>query len=70
MAENQADFTVDGVESEDDVRTIREGLTELDGVMEVEIDPDAGEASVRFDYDVLSEERVRQAVRDLGYETG
>ena len=70
MAENRADFTVRGVESEDDVRTIREGLAELDGVMEAEVDPGTGEASVRFDYDVLSEERVRQAVHDLGYETG
>lgn len=68
MAENRAEFAVRGVESEDDVRTIEEGLADLDGVMEAEVDSETGEASVRFDYDVLSEERVRRAVRDLGYE--
>ena len=67
MAENRADFTVRGIDSDDDVRAIEEELADLNGVMETEID-DGGEARVRYDHDVLSEERIRRTVRDLGYD--
>ena len=69
MAENRADFTVRGIDSDDDVRAIEEELADLDGVMETELD-ESGEARVRYDHDILSEERIRRAVRDLGYDVG
>jgi copper chaperone CopZ len=67
MAENNATFTVQGVESEDDVREIEEGLADVDGVMGAEIDR-SGDAEVKYDYDLLSEERIKITVREMGYE--
>ncbi|WP_336343848.1 heavy-metal-associated domain-containing protein [Halalkalicoccus ordinarius] len=67
MAESNAEFTVQGVESEEDVREIEDELAELKGVMGTDIDAD-GEAAVKFDHDILSEERVKITVREMGYE--
>ncbi len=67
MAESNAEFTVQGVESEEDVREIEDELAELKGVMGTEIDAD-GEAAVKFDHDILSEERIKITVREMGYE--
>ena len=68
MAENQAEFVVRGFAPGEDEREIREALDDLTGVMGTEVDPDTGTVTVRFDYDVLSEAKVEDAVRDLGYE--
>lgn len=67
MAENDAEFTVQGVESEEEVREIEDELAELKGVMGTDIDAD-GEASIKYDYDILSEERIKITVREMGYE--
>jgi copper chaperone CopZ len=67
IAENNVTFTVQGVESEDDVREIEEGLADVDGVMGAEIDR-SGEAEVKYDYDLLSEDRIKITVREMGYE--
>lgn len=67
MAENNATFTVQGIESDDDVREIEDELAELKGVMGTDIDAD-GEASIKYDYDILSEERIKITVREMGYE--
>lgn len=68
MAENTALFTVLGVESESDARSIESHLEGLDGVMGATVDPETGETEVRYDYDLLAEERVKRAVREFGYE--
>ena len=68
MAENRAEFVVQGLTSEEDAGKIREGLEGVDGVMAIELDPETGEANVDYDYDLIAEERVKRAVRDLGYE--
>ncbi len=68
MAENRAEFVIRGGTSEEDVREIREGLEDVDGVMNIEIDSETGEAKVDFDYDLLAEERIKKTVRDMGYE--
>lgn len=68
MAENTADFTITGVDSVSEARDIEERLKELDGVMAADVDRENGDTTVRFDYDLLSEERVRNQVRDAGYE--
>lgn len=67
MAENNATFTVRGIESEDDVRDIEDELADVDGVMGTDI-KETGEAEVKYDYDVLSEERIKITVREMGYE--
>lgn len=68
MAENNAVFTVLDVGSESDARAIETDLEELDGVMGATVDPETGEAEVRYDYDLLAEERVKDQVREFGYE--
>lgn len=68
MAENTATFTVQGVDSEDDVQTIKDDLGGVDGVMGVTIDQNSGETEVTYDYDVLAEERVKITVREMGYD--
>lgn len=67
MAENNATFTVQGIESEDDVRDIEDELAGVDGVMGTDIEQ-SGEAEIKYDYDVLSEERIKITVREMGYE--
>ncbi|WP_336364194.1 heavy-metal-associated domain-containing protein [Halalkalicoccus salilacus] len=67
MAENNAEFTVPGIESEDDVRDIEDELSGVDGVMGTEIEQ-SGEANVKYDHDILSEERIKITVREMGYE--
>ena len=68
MAENRANFAVRGIESEDERRRIRDELEDVEGVMEADVDAESGEVSVRFDFDLLSEEKVKSTVRELGYE--
>ena len=68
MAENTASFTVRGIESEDEAETVEGELEEIEGIMGAQIDGGSGEAEIRFDYDLLSEERVETTVRDMGYE--
>jgi copper chaperone CopZ len=68
MAENYAEFTVEGVDSESAAAEIERGLEAVNGIMEADVDGESGDAVVRFDLDLLSEERVRMTVRDMGYE--
>ena len=68
MSEHRADFVIGGLSSEEDAREIREELEEVDGVMSIELSSETGEADVRYDYDVLSEEKIKNTVRDTGYE--
>ena len=67
MAENYATFTVRGIESESDVRAIEDELGEVEGVMGTEIERESGDARIRYDVDLVSEERVKDAVRDAGF---
>lgn len=68
MAENKVRFTVDGIESERDVRTIADALEDLDGVMGHELDRDSGGAEVLYDQDLISGERVVETVREAGFD--
>lgn len=68
LAENTAGFTVLDVEPESGARSIESHLEELDGVVGATVDPETGEAEVRYDDSVLAEERVERQVREFGYE--
>lgn len=68
MAENRADFVIQGLTSEQEVREIQDELGDVDGVMTTEIELDSGEAKIHYDYDILSEEKIKRTIRDLGYE--
>lgn len=68
MAQSTATFTVEGIDSEDDSQAIADELAEVDGVMGIDIDPESGEAAVKYDEDVLAGERVKITVRELGYD--
>lgn len=67
MAENTVTLTVQGVESEDDVQRIRDELEDVEGVMGVERE-EQNQLAVRYDVDLLAEERVKITVREMGYE--
>lgn len=67
MAENEAVFTIRDVDSTDEAQDIKEELEDLEGVMGVAVDQ-TGRAEVRFDYDLISEESVKNQVREYGYE--
>jgi copper chaperone CopZ len=68
MAESRAEFTVRGVDDSHEREDIKDTLNHLDGVMEAALDDD-GEASVRYDEDVIGGEQVEHRVRKMGYET-
>lgn len=67
MAENHATFTVHGIESEEESQNIEDELEEMNGVMGMELDHQSGEITVRYDVDLLAEERIKITVRDMGY---
>ena len=68
MADSDAEFTVRGVESADDEREIDDALGRVEGVQMVTIDSESGRVEVRYGEELVSEERIRSAVRDAGYE--
>lgn len=68
MAQSTAVFTIQGVDSEDDLQAIDDKLRGLEGVMGVDIDQDSGDAEIKYDEDILAEERVKITVRELGYD--
>lgn len=67
MAENRAIFTVHGIEAEDESHSIEDELEDMDGVMGAELDHKSGETTVRYDVDLLAEERIKITVREMGY---
>lgn len=68
MSDSYAEFTIQGVASEDEVRTITDELQGLQGVQMVEIDAGSGHAEIRYGEELLSEEEIESTVRDAGYE--
>ena len=68
MADSRTEFAVRGVESETDEREIDDALGALEGVQMVKIDPEGDRVEVRYGEELISEEEIRSAVRDLGYE--
>lgn len=68
MAETKSTFTISGYDSERDIEQVLDALEGTDGVMGADFDPRSGEAAVRLDEDLISEERARATVRELGYE--
>lgn len=67
MAESHATFTIAGA-SAADAHALEDDLEDVDGVMGASIDPDSGDVEVRYDEDLLSGERVKDTVRDAGYD--
>lgn len=68
MAESRETFTIRGVDDEHEKQDVRDTLNDLDGVMDADLDDD-GEASVRYDEDVLGGGEVVHRVQKMGYET-
>lgn len=68
MAENSVIFTVHGIETEDESQNIEDELEDMDGVMGAELDHKSGETTVRYDVDLLAEERIKITIRDMGYD--
>jgi len=57
-----------GMSCEHCVRAVTGALTALDGVQEAKVSLQNGTAEVRFDPEQVTEEQLRQAVRDQGYD--
>lgn len=68
MAETRSTFTISGYDSDRDIEQVIDELEGTDGIMGVDVDPGSGEAAVRLDEELISEERARATVRELGYE--
>ena len=68
MSDSYLTLAVRGVESEDDARTLTDELQKLEGVQMVDVDVEGGQAEVRYGEELLSEEDIKSAARDAGYE--
>lgn len=68
MAETKSTFTIAGVDADRDAERVTDELIDTDGVMGADVDPGSGQAEVRLDEDLISEEHVRDTVREMGYE--
>jgi hypothetical protein len=63
MAENRASFRIPDIESDADVAALRDELDDESGILGVDVDPNGGEAEIRYDVDIISEGRVEELVR-------
>jgi copper ion binding protein len=52
------------------VDKVQRGVGRLPGVSQVRVDLDSGVVDVRWTRDFAGLERVRQAIEDVGYDTG
>lgn len=68
MAVSKEVITVRGVESDDDMRDVESKLKEVEGVMGMEFESGSDEAEIRYDEDLTSGERVKDEVREMGYD--
>lgn len=68
MAESRETFTIRGIEDDHEKEDIKDTLNHLNGVMETDVD-DSGEASVRYDEDIIGGEEVEHRVQKMGYDT-
>lgn len=67
MAESRATFTVRELD-DGDAEDVENELAAINGVMGASVDPDTGETEVRYDVDILAEERIEITVEEMGYE--
>ncbi|KAA5838086.1 heavy-metal-associated domain-containing protein [Saccharopolyspora hirsuta] len=63
----EANYTVVGMTCEHCVRSVTEEITKIDTVSDVSVDLSSGAVSVRSSA-ALSEDDVREAVEEAGYE--
>lgn len=68
MAVSKEVFMVRGVESDDDMREVESKLKGVEGVMGMEFESGSGKAEIRYDEDLTSGERVKDEVREMGYD--
>lgn len=68
VADVTTEFAVRGVDSEADARAIGERLDEFRGVQMVDVDEGSGRVEVRYGEELHSEEELRSAVEDAGYD--
>ncbi|HZG85354.1 heavy-metal-associated domain-containing protein [Paenibacillus sp.] len=59
---------VKGIQGDQDAKAVKDALTDVWGVVQVDVDPRNGTACVRFDEEAASEIDIVQAVVDQGYE--
>ena len=66
---NEIEFTIAGLMSEDDVREVAERLLGVEGVDDVQLDLGDRRAFIQLsEGDAASEEDLRQAVRQAGFD--
>lgn len=59
---------IEGMTCDHCKRAVTEALAELDGVESVDVDLEDGKATVSFHPDRVSEEKMKEAVEEAGYE--
>lgn len=68
MADSRLTVTVQGVESDDDVRTLTDELEAMEGVQMADVNAASGHTEVRYGEELLSAEAIKTTIRDAGYE--
>lgn len=61
-------LTIRGMSCHHCKRAVTQALSQLEGVMAVEVDVEAGKATVSYDPAAVSESALREAVEEAGYE--
>jgi copper chaperone CopZ len=67
MANSRANFTVSGVESENEAEMIEGELQEYQGIQMANIDHESGQIKVRYGEELISEKEIKSTVQDEGY---
>ncbi|MDR1875704.1 MAG: copper chaperone CopZ [Synergistaceae bacterium] len=61
-------FNVEGMSCSHCVKAVTDAVTALDGVSDVKVDLQGGTAAVEYDAARVSDERIRGAIEDQGYD--
>lgn len=68
MTIRSLEIQVEGMRCEGCERTVRTALTRIEGMRDVKADHQAKRVQVRFDPQLIDEQRVRAQIEQLGYQ--
>lgn len=63
----KTDFKIEGMTCGHCVQSLTEGLSGLEGVRQVEVSLETGQASVEYDEGLLDTDAIRAKVQEIGY---
>jgi copper chaperone len=68
MSENIKKLNVEGMSCSHCERAIKNALSELNGVSDIEVDLDGNTVTVKYDEDLVTVINLKEVIEDVGYD--